>query len=87
MKTLFLRTKSCDVLLLLKDSEQQWYSSKLAREAKCSIMHVTYFLPKLQAFGVITMEKKGKRQFVKLTEKGMAIAMAMEDLLKKCQPS
>jgi predicted transcriptional regulator len=84
MKKLFLKVKPCAVLLLLKDSNQVWYPSKLARSAGISYVHTVNLLSQLSAMGAVTSEKKGKQNFYKLTEKGAHIALSLEDFSKKC---
>lgn len=85
MKNLFLKKKPCSILLLLKDSEQQWYPSKLARTCGASYVHTVNLLSALRAFGMVTVEKKGKQNMFKLTEKGAYLALSLDDFSKKCE--
>ena len=84
MKTLFLKLKPATVLMLLKDSQQQWYPSKLARASNASYVHTVNLLVNLRKAGVVTIEKKGRQNFYKLTEKGAYLALALDDFAKKC---
>ncbi|VVB98965.1 Uncharacterised protein [uncultured archaeon] len=84
MKRLFLKLKPAGVLLLLKDSQQVWYPSKLAREAKISYVHTVNLLAHLRRLNIATVEKKGKQNIYKLTEKGAYLASALDDFAKKC---
>ena len=84
MKNQFLKAKPCAILLLLKDSQQQWYPSKLARSASCSYVHAVNLLATLREAGVVELEKKGRQNYYKLTERGAYIAMALDDFSKKC---
>ena len=84
MKTLFLKLKPATVLMLLKDSQQQWYPSKLARASNASYVHTVNLLVNLRRHGVVTIEKKGRQNFYKLTEKGAYLALALDDFAKKC---
>ena len=84
MKQLFLKKKPCNMLLLLKDSEQQWYPSKLARSAGASYVHTVNLLSSLRAFGAVVLEKKGKQNIIRLTEKGAYLAQSLDDFSKKC---
>ena len=84
MKNQFLKAKPCAILLLLKDSQQQWYPSKLARSASCSYVHAVNLLAVLREAGVVELEKKGRQNYYKLTERGAYIAMALDDFSKKC---
>lgn len=84
MKSLFLKTKPCAILILLKDSSQNWYPSKLARSAMCSYVHVVNLLSTLRSLGVVSTEKKGKQNMYRLTEKGAQLASSLDDFSKKC---
>jgi len=85
MKSLFLKSKPCAVLLLLKDESQQWYPAKLARESHSSYVHTVNLLALLKKEGIATSEKKGKQRIFRLTEKGMQIAVALDELVKRCE--
>lgn len=85
MKKWFLKLKPSSVLLLLKDSQQQWYPSKLARSANCSYVHAVNLLSELKKGGMVELEKKGRQSFYRLTERGSSLAAALDDLVKKCE--
>jgi len=85
MKSLFLKSKPCAVLLLLKDESQQWFPAKLARESHSSYVHTVNLLALLKKDGVATSEKKGKQRIFRLTDKGMEIAAALDALVKRCE--
>ena len=79
MKSLFLKLKPSTVLILLKDSQQQWYPSKLARASNSSYVHTVNLLVALRKLGVVNIEKKGRQNFYKLTEKGAYLALSLDD--------
>ena len=81
---LFIKAKPTAMLLLLKDSSQQWYPSRLARESGSSYVHTVNLLSQLKKDGVVVAEKKGKQNIYRLTERGMQIAMALDELVKRC---
>ena len=84
MKRLFLKIKPSSVLILLKDSQQAWYPSKLARASNSSYVHTVNLLSALRRHGVVTLEKKGRQNMYKLTEKGAYLALVLDDFAKKC---
>ena len=84
MKHLFMKKKPCSILLLLKDDQQQWYPSKLARVSGASYVHTINLLSALKVFNVVTSERKGKQNIFKLTEKGAYLALSLDDFSKKC---
>ena len=85
LKRLLLKPKPCSVLILLKDTEQIWYPSKLARVSGSSYVHVINLLTNLRKFGIVASEKKGKQNIFHLTEKGAYLALTLDDLSKKCE--
>ena len=84
MKSHFLKLKPCAILLLLKDSQQQWYPSKLARAAGCSYVHTVNLLSVLKKNGIIALDKKGRQNCYLLTESGAHLALALDEFAKKC---
>jgi predicted transcriptional regulator len=84
MKELFLKVKPSTVLLLLKDSQQAWYPSKLARASNSSYVHTVNLLSQLRKSNIVSLEKKGRQNYYKLTEKGAYLALSLDDFAKKC---
>lgn len=84
MKNLFLKVKPSYILMLLKDSQQLWYPSKLARASGTSYVHTVNLLVALRKMGAVSIEKKGRQNIYKLTEKGTHLASSLEDFAKKC---
>ena len=85
MKKLFLKAKPSAVLLLLKDAQQAWYPSKLARESSSSYVHTVNLLSQLRKLGVVSVEKKGRQNIYKLAERGAQLASLLDDFSKKCE--
>jgi predicted transcriptional regulator len=80
MFSVFARPKPCRILTLLRDGETNWHLSKLAKGSDTTYVYVTKLVSNLQKEGIVAVEPKGKKRLVKLTEKGMRIAKAIEDL-------
>lgn len=80
MFSLFARPKPCRILTTLKDCENTWHLTKLARTTGTTYVYVTRLASRLAQGGIVTIEPKGKKRVVKLTEKGMQIASAIEEL-------
>lgn len=85
MKSLFLKSKPCAVLLLLKDDSKQWYPAKLARESGSSYVHTVNLLALLKKEGIAVSEKKGKQRIFRLSEKGAHLALVLDEFVKKCE--
>jgi len=80
MLSLFARPKPCSILTTLKDSESTWHLSKLAKATDTTYVYVTKFVSQLEKENIVTIESKGKKRIVKLTEKGTRIANAIDEL-------
>lgn len=80
MFQVFARPKPCKIMMLLRDAEGSWHLSKLAKNSDTTYVYVTHLITTLQKEGIVTIEAKGKKHMVKLTEKGMKIASAIYDL-------
>ncbi|MFH1785581.1 MAG: winged helix-turn-helix domain-containing protein [Candidatus Micrarchaeota archaeon] len=79
MFAIFARPKPCRILLSLKDSEVSWHLSKLAKSTDTTYVYVTKLITKLQKGGLVTIDQKGKKRIVKLTESGMKLANTIEE--------
>ena len=85
MFQLFARPKPCRVITLLRDSENSWHLSKLAKMSDTTYVYVTGLVDKMHAGGLVTIEAKGKKRIVKLTEKGTKVANTIDELSKTLQ--
>lgn len=86
LKQFLLKQKPAAVLLALKDSTVSWYPSKLAQSSGASYVYVTNWLSKLEAGGWVRFERRGRLKTVVLTDKGMAVAQALDELSRKIEP-
>lgn len=85
MFSLFARPKPCKILTTLKDTENIWYLSKLAKATETTFVYVTKLTNRLEMEGIVKTESKGKKRVIKLTEKGMQIANAIEELYSRLE--
>jgi predicted transcriptional regulator len=67
----------------LKNTESTWYLSKLAKATDTTYVYVTNLVRKLEKDGYLIIEHTGKKRIVKLTEKGLLVANAIDDLSKR----
>ena len=81
----FARPKPCRIILLLRDTESAWHLSKLAKSSDTSYVYVTHLISDLEKGGLVAIESKGKKRVVKLTEKGLAVANIIRELMEKLQ--
>lgn len=67
-------------MLLLREPESSWHLSKLAKNSDSTYVYVSQLIPELAEKGLVTIESKGKKKMVKLTDKGMIVAKVIEEL-------
>ncbi|MEW6036598.1 MAG: hypothetical protein AB1529_08360 [Candidatus Micrarchaeota archaeon] len=80
MLNVFARPKPCRIMLILRDSENPWHLSRLAKGSETTYVYVTKLVANLAKAGFVTVEAKGKKRIVRLTEKGMKVAKAIDEL-------
>lgn len=85
MFSVFARPKPCKIMVALKDTETSWHLSKLAKNSDSTYVYVTKLISNLQEKGLVSVEPKGKKRIVKLTEKGMGVANAIHELMNKLE--
>jgi predicted transcriptional regulator len=80
MFKVFARPKPCRILTLLRDQDSAWHLSRIAKGSDTTYVYVTGLVSNLQKAGLVTVEAKGKKRVVRLTERGMRVAKSIEDL-------
>jgi predicted transcriptional regulator len=85
MFAVFVRPKPCKIMTTLRDTETAWHLSKLAKSSDTTYVYVTKLVSRMQKDGLVTIEAKGKKRLVKLTEKGMKVANAIAELANRFQ--
>lgn len=85
MSEIFLRPKPVSVLINLKDSETSWYPSKLATASNSTFVYVHHLVSLLEKEGLVVTETKGKKRMVKLTERGLKVAMLLDNVKSELQ--
>lgn len=83
MLALLLREKPARLFLSLKNTDRPWYISNLARATGASFVYLSRFLPKLEAAGLVRMEKKGNKRLVVLSEKGTELAQLLDEIKRR----
>ncbi len=71
---IILRGKQTRILVALRDTNQAWYVSSLAKAAGTTYVHACNFINVCEELGIVNCEKHGKLKVVKLTEKGAKMA-------------
>ena len=79
---ILLKGKQSRILVALRDTNQAWYVSSLAKAAGTTYVHACNFINICEELGIVNCEKHGKLKVVKLTDKGAKMAeMISRDLL------
>ena len=83
MYRVFVKPKPCSIMSALKSTETRMHLSKLAKETDTTYVYVTKLVSKLEAEGFLKIEPMGKKRIVSLTDKGLQVANAIDDLCSK----
>ncbi len=83
MFSLFMRPKPCRIFTLLRDQDTSWHLSKIAKNSDTTYVYVTKLVSMMQNDGLVSINEKGKKRIVKLTEKGIAIANIIHELMDR----
>lgn len=81
---LLLREKQAKVFIFLKSRESA-YLSEIAKETGTTYVYITNFAYELQQKGIVTLQKEGKKNMVRLTQKGKEAATLAEELRRKLE--
>lgn len=76
---LFLKEKQAAALILLKDQNTYWHLSKIAKHSNSTYVYITKLMNILEKKGIVSLETKGNRRMVKLTEKGLKLTNLLEE--------
>ena len=82
MKEIFLREKPCRMLLLVYEGGREWSITSLAKASGMVYPHASELLRKLQAGGIVKLEKAGRKIRVTKTEKGKSLAESVESAIE-----
>ena len=80
MYEMFIKPKAASILIAIKDPELNWHLSRIARETKTTYVFVTNTVRVFSSAGLVTIEIKGKKRIVKLTEKGIKVASLLDQI-------
>jgi len=83
LRDVILHPKNVRVLVLLKQDGKKWYASSLAKEAGLSYVHVSELLDSFAHEGLLKAEKEGRIKRVTLTENGLKVANALDELVSR----
>jgi len=80
---IFLREKPVNMLVKLsKKPTKQKYFSIIAKEVDCTYSHTVRTLQELQKKGLLTFNKKGRKNIIELTKVGKEMAEYFDKILR-----
>ena len=85
MKEIFLHIKPSKMLVSLKDVEEEWYISKLAKKSGATYVYTTKIVSIFRKNGLIEIEAEGRVKKIRLTDRGIELANALEEFIRKCE--
>ncbi len=85
LETVFLHMKPVKMIIALKDEEEEWYISKLAKESGSTYVYTKQILEILQKEKIVKLIEEGRIKKVIPTQKGIELAIILEDFIKKCE--
>lgn len=83
MFEVFAKPKPCSIMTILKNTDVNWHLSKIAKETDTTYVYVTKLASRLEKQGYLQIEPRGKKRIVTLTDKGLRVANAIDDLSSK----
>ncbi len=78
-ENIFLRKRSKDIMLALAEKDE-WYIYELALKVASTYAHIFNIVKKLQQLGLVETVKKGRKRFIKLTDKGKKLAQLIKEI-------
>lgn len=74
MNNILLKQKQTKIIMALRDTNQNWYISTLAKASSTTYVHACNFLSECETLGITTSERHGKIKIITLTDKGHKLA-------------
>ena len=72
--------KQARILLSLRNQQQKWYISTLAKACDATYVHTCNFIKTCEQHGLVENEKHGKIKEIRLTEKGAQVAESISKI-------
>lgn len=72
--------KPAQVLLCIKESSTPLYATRVARQTDSAGWYVAQLLKRLEEEDIITRRREGRTKHVKLTQKGLVIAVELDNI-------
>ena len=81
--TLLLKDKQVRILSALTNRSREWHLTDLAKETEVTYVHISKFIKKCEACGMVESEKHGRVKRLILTDKGAEVAKNVANIVEK----
>jgi predicted transcriptional regulator len=82
MSELFLNEKPVRAMIVLRQSAEDMYSTKISQKIDTTYAHTVKIISRLEDKGLVRKEKQGRRKYISLTAEGERHAEKFQELLK-----
>ncbi len=80
MVSFLLKDKQTKILFILKDSNHQLNVSEITQIANVTYVHTCNFIQYCERKDLVKTEKRGKKKYVSLTDKGVKVAEKLSEV-------
>lgn len=81
LEEFFLNVKPAKILIALNDPNTDSYASAISKKTDCTYSHTVRIIQKLENFGLVESEMKGRKKQLELTDKGQRLAKALSEVM------
>lgn len=81
LEEFFLNVKPVKILIVLNDPNTESYASAISKKTDCTYSHTVRIIQKMEEFGLVDANMKGRKKELELTEKGREIAKALSEVM------
>ncbi len=81
--TLLLKDKQVRILSALANRGREWHLTDLAKETEVTYVHISKFIKRCEACGMVESEKHGRVKKLILTDKGAEVAKNVANIVEK----
>lgn len=81
LEEFFLNVKPVKILVVLNDPNTDSYASAISKKTDCTYSHTVRIIQKLEGFGLVDSNMKGRKKELELTDKGQEVAKKLSEVM------
>jgi len=81
LEEFFLNVKPVKILIVLNDPNTESYASAISKKTDCTYSHTVRIIQKMEDFGLVESNMKGRKKELELTEKGRGLAKTLSEVM------